>query len=190
MTTFEFVFSLFVILLGLGLTEVFGGLARVVKARPPVRIGWATGLLATWTVTRTVLFWRVLWRTRNALPESSVVLLVGVLICGLYYFAGALIFPDALEGRTSLDDYFAQEKAKAIGALLAAIALAYLLRPAVLGWASWSYMRLPDWLGFPIMFGAGSVAMLTRRPKVAVGCLVALVGYDVIASLGRAFLWQ
>ena len=51
MTNFEFVFSLLVILLGLGLAEVFGGLARVVKERPRVQIGWATGLLATWQST-------------------------------------------------------------------------------------------------------------------------------------------
>src|SRR3954453_18655713 len=106
MSNFEFVFSLLVILLGLGLGEVFGGLARVVKARPRVRIGWATGLLATWTITRTVLFWRVIWRTRDALPDASASLLAGTLICGLYYFAGALVFPDSLEDRNSLDDYF------------------------------------------------------------------------------------
>jgi hypothetical protein len=77
MSNFEFVFSLLVILLGLGLGEVFGGLARVVKARPRVRSGLATGLLATWTITRTVLFWRVIWRTRDTLPDNSASLLAG-----------------------------------------------------------------------------------------------------------------
>src|SRR3954451_4793953 len=188
MTNFEFVFSLLVILLGLALAEVFGGLARVVKERPPVQIGWATGLLATWTIMRTVLFWRVIWRTRDALPDTSGALLAGTLICGLYYFAGALVFPTKLEGRTSLDDYFAQEKSKAIGALLAAIALAYGLRPAVLGWASWSYMRWLDWIGLAIIFGAAPVAMLAKRRGVAVASLAVLVGWDVLTSLGRALL--
>jgi hypothetical protein len=186
MTNFEFVFSLLVILLGLGLAEVFGGLARVVKERPPVRIGWATGLLATWTIMRTVLFWRVIWRTRDALPDVSAALLAGTLICGLYYFAGALVFPTKLEGRTSLDDYFAQEKSKAIGALLAAMALAYGLRPAVLGWASWSYMTWLDWIGLAIIFSAGLVAMLTKRRGVAIASLSVLVGWDLLTSLGRA----
>jgi hypothetical protein len=186
MINFEYVFSLLVILLGLGLAEIFGGLARAVKARPPVRIGWGTGLLATWTVIRTVLFWRLAWRTRDVLPESSAVFIAGVLICGLYYLAGALVFPDSLEGRTSLDEYFAQEKGKAIGALLAAMTLAYLLRPAVLGWTSWSYMRLPDWFALVMIFGVGSLAMLTRSRRVAVGSLGVLVACDIGISLGRS----
>jgi hypothetical protein len=188
MSFFGFAFSLFVILLGLGLTEVFGGLARAMKARPKVRIGWATGLLATWTITRTALFWRLIWRTRDTFPDSSAALLGGVLICGLFYFAGALVFPDALDGRTGLDDYFMQEKAKAIGALLAAEALSYALRPALLGWASWSYMGWLDWSGLAVIFGAGSVAMLTKRRELAIGSLVVLVADGLMASVARAIL--
>src|SRR3954469_1822220 len=102
MTSFEFVFSLLVILLGLGLGQVLGGLASAVKRRPQLNIGWGTGLLAAWTVTRTVLFWRIIWRTRDTLPDTSAALLAGTLICGLYYFAAALVFPDEIEARTSL----------------------------------------------------------------------------------------
>ena len=188
MTNFDFAFSLFVILLGLGLAEVFGGLARTLKARPRVRIGWATGLLATWTVTRTALFWRFIWRTRNMFPDSSAALLAGVLICGLFYFAGALVFPDALEGRTGLDDYFMQEKAKAIGALLAAEAVAYALRPVLLGWASWNYMTWLDWSGLVIIFGAGLVAMLTKRRGLAIASLAVLVADGLLGSMARA-IW-
>jgi hypothetical protein len=36
MSNFEFLFSLLVILLGLGLGHVLGGLASVVKRRPPL----------------------------------------------------------------------------------------------------------------------------------------------------------
>lgn len=189
MNNFDFAFSLFVILLGLGLTTVFSGLARAMKARPKVRIGWATGLLATWTVTRTALFWRFIWRTRDTFPDSSAALLAGVLICGLMYFAAALVFPDEPKGRTSLDDYFMQEKAKAIGALLAGTALAYALRPMLLGWASWSYMKSLDWLGLVIIFGAGPVAMLTRRRRLAIGSLAVLVAGNAIGPVARA-IWS
>ena len=189
MRNFDFAFSLFAILLGLGLAEVFSGLARAPKARPKVRIGWATGLLATLTIARMALVWRLIWRTRDTFPDSSTALLAGVLICGLFYFAGALVFPDALEGRTGLDDYFMQEKAKTIGALLAANALAYALRPLILGWASWSYMKWLDWLGLAIIFGAGPVAMLTKRRWVAIGSLAVLVGYGLLGGMVRA-IWS
>ena len=189
MTDFEFVFSLLVILLGLGLTQVFGGLARVVKARPRVQLGWATGLLATWTTMRTIMFWRFIWRTRDTLPDTSVTLLAGTLICGLYYFACALVFPETVEGRMGLDDYFVQEKAKAIGALLAAMALAYSLRPAVLGWASWSYMKWSDVVSLAIIFGVGGLAMLTKRRRLAIASLAVLVACDLLFSTART-LWS
>ena len=188
MSNFEFVFSLLVIILGLGLTAIFSGFARVTKARPKVQIGWATGLLAIWTTIRTVMFWRLIWRTRDTLPDASITLLAGALICGLYYFACALVFPDSLEGRTGLDEYFGQEKTKAIGALLTAMALAYLLRPAVLGWESWSYMRWSDWLSLAIIFCGGTVAMLTKRRRLAITCLGLLVATDLLFSVART-LW-
>lgn len=189
MSNFDFAFSLFVILLGLGLTEAFGGLARAVKARPKVRIGWATGLLATWTITRTALFWRFIWRTRDTFPDSSAALLAGVFICGLMYFALALVFPDELQGRTGLDDYFMQEKAKVIGALLAATALAYVLRPELLGWASWSYMKWLDGIALAIIFAAGPLAMLTKRRGLAIGSLALLVASNLLGPVARA-IWS
>ena len=189
MTNFAFVFSLLAIILGLSLAEVFGGFARAVKSRPKVRIGWATGLLAVWTIMRTALFWRLIWRTRDTFPDSSASLLGGVFVCGLYYFAGALVFPDEMEGRTDLDTYFMQEKAKAIGALLAATALAYALRPGIIGSASWSYMDWLDWTGIIIIFGAGSVAMLTKRRALAIGSLALLVSDVVISGLARS-IWS
>ena len=178
MTCFVFVFSLLVILLGLGLGQVLTGLARVVK-RPGLKLGWATGLLATWVMTETVLFWRIIWRTRDALPDSTYALNAGFIVTGLYYFAGALVFPDELEGRDSLDGYFMAEKAKVIGAILAAIALALLLRPAVLGWESWRVLTVVDWAALAMIYLLGSVTMLTRRRKVAIACLAVLVAIDL-----------
>lgn len=180
MSNFEFVFSLLVILLSLALAEVLGGLARIVKRRPRIRVGWATGLLATWVVTETVLFWRVVWRARNALTDQSAVLFAGFVITAFCYFAAALVFPDDLEGRADLDDYFAQEKAKVVGALLAANALAFGLRPAAMGWASWSYIEWWGWILLALLFLAGIAAILTKRRNIAIACLVVLVTIDLL----------
>src|SRR5206468_10658612 len=78
MTSFEFVFSLLVILLGLGLGQVLGGLASAVKRRPGLKIGWGTGLLAIWVTTETVIFWEIAWRARNDLPFGSPALFAGL----------------------------------------------------------------------------------------------------------------
>ena len=180
MSNFEFVFSLLVILLSLALAEVLGGLAHIVKRRPRIRVGWATGLLATWVTTETMLFWRVVWRARDALTDQSAVLFAGFVVTAFCYFAAALVFPDDLEGRTDLDDYFAQEKAKVVGAVLAANALAFGLRPAVMGWASWTYIEWWGWILFALLFVAGIIVIMTKRLKVAIACLAVLVAIDLL----------
>src|SRR3954468_24581930 len=175
MTGFEFIFSLLVILLGLGLGQLLGGLASAVKRRPALKIGWGTALLAAWVTTETVIFWEILWRTRDALPFGSPALFAGLGGTALYYFAGALVFPDDLGSRDSLDDYFMQEKAKVIAAILAAIALAFVLRPLAVGWQSWSFLTWFDWGSLAIIYVVGTTVMLTRRRGLAVGGLAMLV---------------
>jgi hypothetical protein len=186
-TNFEFVFSLLAILLGLALAEVLGGLARVVKRRPLMRLGWATGLLATWAILEIVLFWRVAWRARDYLPDTSPALLVGFGITALYYFAGALLFPDNLEERESLDDYFMQEKAKVVGALLAAAVVAYGARPSVMGAASWSYMTWFDVTALSSMFVSAVVAILTKQRRIAIAALAILVLIDALDPIQTIF---
>jgi hypothetical protein len=187
MSSFEFVFSLLVILLGLGLGQVLSGLASAVKRRPELSMGWGTGLLATWVMTETVIFWEIIWRTRDVLPDSSASLFGGFLITALYFFAGALVFPDDLSQRKSLDDYFMEEKAKVIGAVLAAVALSFLFRPLVLGAKSWSFLSWFDWGSLAIIYVLGTTVMITRRRKVAVACLAVLVLVDIADPL--SVLW-
>ena len=188
MSNFEFILSLVVILLGLGLAEVVGGLARIMRQRPRPAIGWATGLLAIWTITETILFWRVIWRARDSLPSTSPALFAGFFISALYYFAGALVFPHQLEGVTSLNPYFDREYKKVVGALLAANTLAYLLRPIVMGWASWSYMAWFDYASLIVLTGAAIVALVTKRRTVAVACLAVVVLLDLLDPV-EAIFW-
>ena len=188
MSSFEFVFSLLVILLGLGLGHVLTGLASAIRRRPELRIGWGTGLLATWVMTETIIFWRIIWRARDALPDGSMALFAGFAVTALYYLAGALVFPEDLAGRKSLDDHFMKEKGRVIGAVLAAVALSMALRWAVLGMSSWTSL---GWFGggsLVIVFVAGLAAMLARSRRVAIGWLAVLVVVDLIDPIGF-MLW-
>ena len=190
MSNFEFVFSLLVILLGLGLGQVLGGLASSVKRRPELEIGWGTGLLATWVMTETVIFWQIIWRTRDVMPDDIPALFAGLGITALYYFAGALVFPDDLANRKSLDDYFMVTKAKVIGAIIAAFTIAFLLRPLVLGFVSWSFLNWFDWVAMGIIYLAGGVVMFTKRRGVAVGGLAVLVALDLFTPFGYVLLGE
>ena len=187
MSNFEFVFSLLVILLGLGLGQVLGGLASAVKRRPELEIGWGTGLLGTWVMAETVIFWMIVWRTRDVLPDDVPALFAGFAITALYYFAGALVFPDDLANRKSLDDYFMATKAKVIGAVIAAFTISFLLRPLILA-NSWSFLNWLDWASMGMIYLAGAVVMFTKRRGVAVAGLAVLVALDLFTPFGY-LLW-
>jgi hypothetical protein len=182
MTSFEFVFSLIVILLGLGLGQILTGLARVVK-RKRVRLGWGTGLLAFWIICETIVFWRIIWRTRDVLPGTTAALYAGFIITGCYYFAAAVVLPDDIDERTRLDEYFMAEKGKAIGAVLAGIGISLILRPLVMGVESWSDLTWWDWVALAAIYTAGPIAMVTRRPGLAIGCLAVLAALDALEPI-------
>ena len=188
MSNFEFVFSLLVIQLGLGLSHVLGGLASAVKRRPALNIGWGTGLLATWVMTETVIFWMIVWRARHDVPDDMATLFAGFGITALYYFAGALVFPDDLAERDGLDEYFMAVKAKVIGAIIAAFTISFLLRPLIMGFQSWRFLNWFDWASMGIIYVAGAVVMATRRREVAVAGLAVLVAVDLFGPVGY-LLW-
>ena len=188
MSNFEFVFSLLVIILGLGLAEVLGGIARAVKRREGLRIGWGTGLLATWVMTETVIFWEIIWQSRDFMADNSIALFPGFAVTGLYYFAGALVFPDDLDRRSSLDEYFLREKAKVVGAILAAVALAFAWRRLAMGASAWALVPWYAWASLAVIYVAGPVAMLTRRRNLAVAALAVLVVTDLLDPV-EYLLW-
>ena len=188
MSNFEFVFSLLVIILGLGLAEVLGGFARAIKRRDSLKIGWGIGLLATWVMTETVIFWEIIWQSRDVLTDNSVALFPGFAVTGLYYLAGAMVFPDELDGQARLDDYFLREKAKVIGALLAAVALAFGWRRLAMGATAWAVIPWYAWASLAVIYVAGLVAMLTRRRNVAIAALAVLVVTDLLDPI-ESLLW-
>ena len=59
MSNFEFVFSLFGLLLGLALAEVLGGLGTAIQSRRKVRIGWLTPLLGLVIALDLTSFWTI-----------------------------------------------------------------------------------------------------------------------------------
>ena len=143
-----------------------------------MRLGWATALLATWTTTETVLFWRMVWRTRDTMPDKSAALFAGFVVTALCYFAAALVFPDEFHEQTNLDGYFEQEKGKVIGALIAANTLNILARHH-----GDRLLELHGMVGLGLALNdvyRRSPAIFTRRRNVAIACLTVLVALDLL----------
>jgi hypothetical protein len=126
MGEFDFVFSLFGLLLGFSLVEVLSGLVRTLKLRHPpgphskvaVRIGWLTPLLGLFVLVDLTSFWNIAWRSRDAIPANFGTMLIGVAVTGLYYFSASMVFPDKPEDWPDFDEWAARHKRQVISGIL------------------------------------------------------------------------
>lgn len=105
MNAFEFVFTLFGLMLGFSLAELLGGFVRMLKARPAARIGWLTPLLAMFVMLDLTSFWANIWEMRD-IPVTYGTLVIGLVASGFYYVAASLIFPDRLDADDALDAHY------------------------------------------------------------------------------------
>ena len=177
---FDFVFSLFGLLLGLSLAEVLGGLARTLKQRKVVRLGWLTPLLGLLVMLDLASSWALAWAVRDAIPATFLTLVVGLLVTGLYYLAATLVFPDDASQWADLDDYYFKHKKQVLGGILASRVLARAAQFALGGSAGWDYFA-----AFAVFAVLAVVAIVVpgRKANMAV-LLVFLSLYPIFALLG------
>lgn len=186
MSVFEYVFSLYSLLLGLALAHLLSGLAKVVEARDKVRLGWPTALLALQMMLSIAIFWEIAWRAKDAVPDNSAALFASLVICSLLYFGAVLIIPSDAAERKDLDEHFFKEKGTVLGCIFFANVVAYGWRYALMGWASFAYFSWADRteLGvFMCACGAG-VFVKGRRPMIAILTIMILLCLsDPVATL-------
>lgn len=173
MSGFEFVFSLFGLLLGLALAEGLGGLARALKASHKVRIGWLTALLGIFVSCDVVTFWAYAWTMRDLLAFDWPTLFGGFIITGLYYVSASLIFPDEPEDWGDLDGHFWKHRRKVLGGVVLCN-VALLATVIVLGLMpnTWTVRTLfITWAFFPF----SAVAIISNRKQIVIMALIVLV---------------
>jgi hypothetical protein len=123
MSSFELVFAVYGLLLGLAIAEVLGGFARSLKLKRgtrPIAVGWLTPLLGLLVILDLTSFWVLAWDYQQQI-SANYITLAGVLgIVGTYYLAASLIFPDEPEEWPNFDDWYDKQNRMVIGGLLAA----------------------------------------------------------------------
>jgi hypothetical protein len=184
MSAFEFVFSLFGLLLGFSLVEVLGGLGKILKSRKHIRLGWLTPLLAVFVMMDITSFWMMAWLAREAIPANAVSIFTGLIICGLYYLAAILVFPDEPAKRGELDSHFFEQKAKVLAGVLACNVLAYCARAWAQGGFGDNYTPW-DWSVFAAYFMVLAAAIIVRGRHwnaAALALLILLYAADAIVS--------
>jgi hypothetical protein len=187
MTVFEFVFSLYSLLFGLALAQVFSGFGNTLQERHKIRVGWLTPLLGLFVTFDITSFWEIAWEMKNVMDTSRpyfLYLLCGVLLAGIYYLAARLVFPRNFVEWPDFDVYYFRHKNWVFGGIL----LCNLVAAAALLATGGRFMRLP--LGFinDVTYFALLIALLAVRNKRAniVLLILMLARYAVIPLL--AFL--
>jgi hypothetical protein len=186
MSDFEFVFSLFGLMLGFSLAELVGGLVRALKARRHMRLGWLTPALGLFVMLDLTSFWSTAWDNRAAIPASYGILVLGLLATGLYFFAASLVFPETIEASPDLDEHFYQRRRAVLGGvafcnLLAIAALALIHSPQV--------TQPTTWAVHIFYFTMILLAALPRRRWLnlaALGLLILLYLFFVVVTLALA----
>jgi hypothetical protein len=118
-SNFEFVFSLFGLLLGFALVEVLSGFVRATRSwsresNSELFLTCALGLIVAMDL---ITFWTVLFGAQRVLPTYTLALFIGFLVAAVYYWAASMIFP-AEERPTDLDAHYFRIRRKVIGAIL------------------------------------------------------------------------
>ena len=179
MSDFEFVFSLFGLLLGLSLAEVLGGLARTLKQWRTVRLGWLTPLLGLLVMLDLCSSWALAYSLKDDIPGNFLTLVIGLVCVGLYYLAASLVFPEDTAKWPDLDAYYFEHKKAVLGGILASRVLARAAQFA-LGTAGWDYF--PAFAAFVVLAVA---AMFARGRAANIAILAVFLSlYPIFAVLG------
>lgn len=128
MTSFDLVFAVYGLLLGLAIAEVLGGFARALKLKrgaKAVKIGWLTPLLGTLVIFDLTSFWLLAFDTREQIGANYLTLLGVLAMVGIYYLAASVIFPDEPEEWPDFDEWYDKQNRLVIVGLLAANVLSW-----------------------------------------------------------------
>ena len=181
MSGFEFIFSLFGLILGLALAEGLGGLARALKASHRVRIGWPTALLGLFVSCDVVTFWMYGWSLRELLPLSWPVLFGGFLVTAVYFVAASLVFPDDPEAWEDLNAHFDKHYRKVLGGIFLCNVALIASTVALVGseWVGDIRTVVVTWSFFP----AAALAIAAKDRRVVIACLIWLIALYPLSAV-------
>jgi len=185
MTVFEYVFSLYSLLFGLALAQVFGGFGNTLQERHKLKVGWLTPLLGLFVIVDLTSFWEIGWELRDMSGRPYFLyLLAGVLLAGIYYLAARLVFPRNFAEWPDFDDYYFRHKKWVIGGIL----LCNVVAAAVLTAIGSKFLRLPLGFANDLIYFVVLIALLgVRNKKANIALLVVMLAKDAVVP-ALAFL--
>jgi hypothetical protein len=120
MDRFSFFFAFYGLMLGLGVTELLGGFAGMVRAQALKKIEMQTALAALLTFVLIVATWVDTFYMNQQISLTFNDLWPPILLATFYYLAAAVIFPSDPGQYAHLGTYFAARRQFIVGMLFAA----------------------------------------------------------------------
>ena len=171
MDAFNFAFSLFAIILGLSLAKVLEGFARALKRRRVVHLGWLTPMLAVLVMLDLTSFWESGWAARRFLTPQYGMLLIGLVMCGLYYVAASIIFPGEFGDREDFDEHYIEHRRQVLGAII----ICDLMQLAPVAIIRFADVPTRFWYENALQFSALLTGIVSRSKRMNIGVLAVLI---------------
>jgi len=172
MTIFEFVFSLYSLLFGLALAQVFGGFGNTLQERHKLKVGWLTPLLGLFVILDLTSFWEIGWQMRGITRPYFLFLICCVLVAGIYYLAARLVFPRNFVEWPDFDVYYFRHKQWVYGGIL----LCNVVAAAALLAVHAPFMRSPiGFLNFLTYFVLLIALLFVRSKRASIVLLILML---------------
>ena len=188
MTEFEFLFSVFGLLIGLTLVEVAVKFADAIDTHHRRPIGILTPLLAVFVLIDVTGYWLFSWSLRDLLHVRWRTVFVALTFAMTYYLSASLIFPRSERDWKNLDEHYWTRKRLVIGGVL-------LVESATMGWQLTRALPALDdyWFWFYQLpyFIPMAALLFTRSRRVDIVLLSILIGVQLFADfdLGESSRW-
>ena len=188
MSEFEFLFSVFGLLIGLIFIEIAVKFADAIDAHSRRPIGVLTPLLALFVMVDVAGYWVFAWSIRGLLQVRWRTVFIGLTVALIYYLSASMIFPRSEGEWKNLDEHYWARKRLVIGGIL-------LVETATMAW-QWTRAvpALDDyWFWFYQLpyFIPLTVLLFTRSRRVDVLLFILIISIQLFSDfdLGPSSKW-
>ena len=188
MSDFEFLFSVFGLLIGLTFIEIAIKFADAIDAHSRRPIGILTPLLAVFVMVDVAGYWLFSWSIRDLLHVRWRTVFIGLTVALIYYLSASLIFPRSEGEWKNLDDHYWARKRLVIGGVL-------LVEGATMAW-QWNRAvpALTDywfWIYQLPYFIPMAALLFTRSRRTDITLFAVLIGMMLFSDfdLGPSSRW-
>ena len=188
MTEFEFLFSVFGLLIGLTLVEIAVKFADAIDAHHRRPVGLLTPLLALFVLIDVAGYWLFAWSLRDVLHVRWRIVFVGLSVAMTYYLAASMIFPRTEGEWKTLDEHYWARKRLVIGGVL-------LVEGATMAWQLTRAVPAFDdywfWIYQVPYFGPMAALLFTRSRRADILLFAVLIGMLLFSDfdLGPSSRW-